>query len=228
MDLILFIILGAVLFARIGMDKSASKSASRLSSHRIEWHKERIEDWRKLVSDRALEEDLANFIRDPQNYDEVWNEVYGAYLQMPSYKSLAGILLYPSAVEQYCGKGKYTKKQCESIAAANCQNALDIMLAKRGKVRYVNTCDGWHVKDLVSGEGVRSRRVWDEAFEFWVYIRDELRKHGVPARLIFKTGGFQEHQQMAYDADDINEFHYQNGMLTWIQLTYFDEGLKYV
>lgn len=228
MELILFIILGMVLFARIGIDKSESKSATRLSGRRIEWHKARIDEWRKLASDKALEEDLTYFIGDPKNYDKVWSEVCNAYLQMPSCKTFTRILLHLSMVEQCYGKGNCSKKQCENIAASNRMDALDIMMARRGKVRYINTCDGWQVKDLAPGDGAHSKQVWDEAFDLWVYIRDELRRHGVPARLIFKTGGFQEHQQMAYETDDVNEFRYQHGTLIWLPLTYFDDDLKYV
>lgn len=227
MEPILFVLFGGVLFTRIGVEKSETKEANQISNKRIDWHKERIEKWRELVADKAQEEDLADFIRDPENYNEVWAEVRDAYLQMPSCKSFTRILLYPVMVKQFAST-TYTKKQRENIAASNRQNALDIMLAKRGKVRYVNTCDGWIAKHLVAGHGKSSKRVWDEAFDMWVYIRDELRRHEVPARLIFCTGETLASKQTAYDVDDVEHFRYKSGTLIWLPLTYFDDNLRYV
>lgn len=138
-----------------------------------------------------------------------------------------GFFCTPTMVKQLHGT-TYTKKQQEMIAVSNRQDALDIMLARRGKVRYVNTCDGWHIKDLMPGHGESSKRAWDEAFDLWVYIRDELRRNGVPAKLIFQTGEIEEFKRTAYDADDVEKFRYMSGSLTWLPLTNFDHNLNYV
>lgn len=227
MELILFLLFGGVLFARIGSNKNDTKKANRASEHSLEWHKERLEKWREAVTDRALEENLADFIGNPENYAEVWAEVQAAYQEMPSRKSFTRVSLYSYMVKQPAGT-TYTKKQRENIAASNRQDVLDIMLARRGRVRYINTCDGWHVKDLAPGYGDSSKRSWDEAFDMWVYIRDELRRHGVSAQLVFLTGETQEFKRTAYDADDVDQFRYKNGTLFWLPLTHFDDNLKYV
>lgn len=227
MELILFLLFGGVLFTRVGVDKSETKKAHQAANQRMDWHRARIEEWRELVADKALEEDLADFIANPANYEDVWVEVQDAFLQMPSRKSFARILLFPFMVNQLYNT-TYTKKQQEKIAASNQQDALDIMLARRGKVRYINTCDGWHIKDLMPGNGESSKRAWDEAFDLWVYIRDELRRNGVPAQLIFQTGEIEEFKRTAYDADDVEKFRYMNGTLTWLPLTNFDHNLSYV
>ena len=220
MELILFLLLGGVLFTRVGVDKSETKKANQAACQRLDWHRARLEGWRELVADKALEEDLADLINDPANYEDVWAEVHDAYLRMPSCKLFTRILLYSTMVKQLRG-ATYTKKQQETIAASNRQDALDIM-------RYINTCDGWHIKDLMPGHGESSKRAWDEAFDLWVYIRDELRRNGVPAKLIFQTGEIEEFKRTAYDADDVEKFRYMSGSLTWLPLTNFDHNLNYV
>lgn len=201
MELILFLLLGGVLFTRVGVDKSKTKKANQAACQRLDWHRARLEGWRELVADKALEEDLADLINDPANYEDVWAEVHDAYLRMPS---------------------------CKLFTRIHRQDALDIMLARRGKVRYINTCDGWHIKDLMPGHGESSKRAWDEAFDLWVYIRDELRRNGVPAKLIFQTGEIEEFKRTAYDVDDVEKFRYMSGSLTWLPLTNFDHNLNYV
>lgn len=227
MALILFLVLGSILFVRVGVDKGETKKANQESARRIGWHEERLMRWRELVSDIALEEDLSDFIRNPANYEKVWEEVHDAYQQMPSCRLFTRILLHPTMVKAVYGT-HYTKKQQESMADSNRQEALDILLARRGKVRFVGTMPDWHIKHLMPGHGETSRREWDEAFDLYVYIRDELRRHGVPARLVFQTPETQEFMRTTYDADDVGRFRYQAGTLTWLPLTYFDENLSHV
>lgn len=196
---------------------------------RRNYHLQRLFRWIEQVCDRKLEEDLEFFVSDPQNYDMVWKAVHNAYLQMPTYQSYTTILLYEPMVLQHYGRNTYTKKQRESIAEHERSRALDIMLANHGKVRHCYTSSGAKVDTLNMGDGEHSRKVWDEIFEHWVYIRDELRRNGVDARLIFKMGLCgEEHRQIAYDADDVEKFHYQAGELTWLPLTYYDDNLQYM
>ena len=227
MELILFLLLGGVLFTQVGVDKSKTKKANQAADQRLSWHKARLEAWRELVADKVMEEDLTDLINNPANYDDVWAEIRDAYLQMSSRKSFTRVLLYSFMVKQFCGT-TCTKKQQEKIAASNRQDVLDIMLARRGKVRYVNTCDGWCVKDLMPGNGESSKRAWDEAFDLWAYIRDELRRNGVPARLIFQTSEIEEFKRTVYDIDDVEKFRYMSGTLTWLPLTNLDYNLSYV
>lgn len=226
MELILFIILGGFLLIVGGSDRAAHKAATLSSNRRIEWHTKRAMEWKELVSDRALEEDLSYFIADPQNYDAVWDEVHDAYLHMPSCKSFTIILLYQHMVEKFYGKGKYTKKERENIAASHRKDALDIMMAHRGKVPYGYTYEGMGVVSVAPGEGQHSRQVWDETFDKWAYIMGELKGRGVQARLIFKTGGHSEYEQTAYDIEDVEKFRYKAGTFAWLPQTYFDDNLN--
>lgn len=204
-----------------GFDKS---SRSRIVNHDL-----RLQEWKSKVYDRATEEDLKCLIADPRNYEKVWEEVHEAYIQMPEHRSYTTILLHDSMVLQHYGKGTYTKKQRETIAKHGRDRALSIMLAKRGKVCSAGVLDRSTVDLLHNGDGQMSKKVWDETFEFWTYIRDELRRNGVDAQLIFKTGLFgSEDKQVAYDVDDVEKFRYKAGQLTWLPLTYYDENAQYI
>ncbi len=226
MELILFIFLGVVLFVCIGSDKRDVREASQNTEKRILWFEERQKSWRELVSDRALEEDLRYFIADPKNYDAVWEEVRSAYSQMPSYGVCTQISLFPSMVKGVYNGRSYTQKQRENIASSNRRMALDIMLARRGKVRDANTWGSRSFASFAPGEGRRSKLVWDMTFDFWLYIRDELVRNGVDAKLIFKRPAPQNNQELVYYVDHVDEFHYQSGELTWLPLTYLEENLK--
>lgn len=126
------------------------------------------------------------------------------------------------------GGANIPKKDRESIAAARREDALDIMLARRGKVRNCNTLGGT-ITLLDRGEGQHTKARWDETFEFWVYIRDELRRHGVDARLVSITGLFGDARYAAaYDVDNVKEFRYLAGRLAWLPQTEYDNDLKYI
>ena len=214
--------------AKILGEKAELKAYDRSFKSRMEWHNAHQTLWQQQVCDRALEEDLEYFIADPANYDKVWEEVHSAYLQMPSCENFTKILLYEPMIAKLYGKSKYTKKQRENIAAARREDALDIMLAKRGKVRFINTFAGGLTYDTLAGNGEHSKRLWDQDYDMWLYLRNELRLHGVDARAIFKAGTGGEYKQVAYDLDDVDKFRYMSGRFTWLPLTFFDDNLNYV
>lgn len=214
---------------KILAESTKAKQYNSAFEARYAYHEQRRQRWEMQVTDRALEEDLEYLIADPRNYDDVWEEIHAAYLQMPMHKSYTTILLHEPMVLRYYGKNAYTKKERENIASYNRRDALDIMLAKRGKVRHDNTLPMTTLETFGRSDGEHSRKVWDETFEHWVYIRDELRRNGVDARLIFKTGVcWEEYRQIAYDVDNVEPFRYKAGQLTWLPLTFYDENLQYM
>lgn len=214
---------------KILAENAEAKRYDNVYKARFAYHEQRQQQWKMQVADRALEEDLERLIADPHNYADVWEEVHAAYLQMPTHKSYTTILLYEPMVLRHYGRNAYTKKERENIASYNRRNALDIMLANRGKVRHCNTLPGTILETLERGNGEHSMRVWDEILEHWVYIRDALRRNGVDARLIFKMGVCgEEHQRIAYDVDNVEQFRYKAGQLTWLPLTFYDENLQYM
>lgn len=194
---------GGIYYAsRISADKAIAKRSQQSFEARWAYHENRRALWEAEVYDPALEEDLSYFIADRQNREEVWKEVCEAYLHMP----LHGRDMI------WCGSDA----------------ALDIMLAKRGKVCKQGAIFENNVLcSLPRGEGQCSKEEWDRNFEFWLYIRDELRRNSVNARLIFKPGLFGE-DNIAYDADNVKIFHYLAGRLTWLPLTCYNDNLTYM
>lgn len=190
---------------------------------RSDWHSERIEKWRELVEDKAMERELIYFISDPANYGKVWEEVHDAYLQMPSHKLLSMIPIHHTMVKE-----TRSKKKIENIVTYCRKEALDIMLARRGKVRSVNTLPEWQIEYFEPALEKDSRQVWDMRLDIWVYIKDELQRHGVPARLIFKNPFIQDFEQTPYDVNDVEKFHYNGGELVWLHTTYYDDNLNYI
>ena len=214
---------------KILAESAEVKRFDKSSAEMLAYHNHRLQLWKSQVSARSMEEDLKLFIEDPINYEKVWEEVHDAYLHMPTCESYTTILLHEPMVLRYYGKGAYTKRQRENIAEHERGWALNIMLAKRGKVSHTGVLDRSAVDLLHMGDGKQSKKVWDETIEFWTYIRDELRRNGVNARLIFKTGLVgEEHYRTAYDVDDVEKFRYKAGQLTWLPLTYYDEKLRYM
>lgn len=51
--------------ANVGADKSETKTAVREASQCLNWNKDRLEEWRELVADKALVEDLTDLIHNP-------------------------------------------------------------------------------------------------------------------------------------------------------------------
>lgn len=224
MVLMLFLLVCCVLFARVVVDRSAVRKSDQKIRKDVSWFKARQQSWHECVSDRVLEENLQSFISNSQNYDEVWREVHSAFLHMQMYRGKTSIAIFSTMVDDE--HGPLTPKQREEKIRSNRKMALDIMLARRGKVRDVNTWGNGFVAALSLGDGQHTKALWDETFELWLYIRDELRRNGVSARLIFQTAESQPHRRTAYDADDVEEFRYKHGTLTWLPLTYFNEDLK--
>lgn len=199
-------------------DKGAINESKRSIQRRLSWQEERRKAWQELVQDRALEEDLAYY---PGTYDEILEEVRSALMQMPSFCECKKIELYEPA------RDRYIPEQREDVANISRDMIADIRMAQRGKVCHWNTWGSGDIAVLISGQGRHTRMMWDRTFDFCVYIRDELRRHGVDARLIFLEGWESNYKRTAYDVDDVDKFHYKCGTLAWIQLTNFDENLKY-
>ena len=68
---------------KISSEKAALKAYDKSSKARLVWHDERLATWKNQVIDKALQEDLTDFIADPRKYDKVWEEVQSVYQQLP-------------------------------------------------------------------------------------------------------------------------------------------------
>lgn len=234
MALVIVIVVGLIwLFIRMA-GQGAQNAVIRSGKTRGEIWRTRLDAWREQVVDKALEEDMTYYVCDFKNNEAVWGVVQGAYRQMPPHKqyesyfdwSTDGVLDKSKA-----GRAAYTKRVC--------LDSLDIILAQHGKLRYA-VADGT-IAALNSGEGQRTRLEWDRTLEFWIYIRDELRRHGVNARLLFTytghydirvTSGVNRGQTIQgsrdeyCDVDDVDKFRYRRGSLVWLPQTWVDDDLN--
>lgn len=219
-------------------EKATSDMYERNRKAIRDYYLKRLFHWIEQVCDRALEEELARSIAEAQNNnwsgelgEEIWAEIRDAYLHMPTRKEFAERTPHLSAINSTIFLPK-TKKQWDAHIKANaveCERYLNILLARRGKVRNASLDSKYILDTLCCGNDQFSKNTWNKIFEYWVYIRDELRRNGVNARLIFKMGMVgEEHTQIAYDVDDVEKFRYHAGQLTWLPLTYYDENLQYM
>lgn len=210
--------------ARLISENASEKRYFKSQEEKFAFKTEREDRWRAIASDRALEEDLSHFIITPENYDKVWGEVRKAYQQMPVWKHRTGIPLFQASVPNYYGTG-HSRKQREQIAMKERDQALDIMLARRGKVRYCYTGGDYPMAYLQPCAGEHSKREWEKRFEFWSYINDELHRHGIPSRLIFAENRISDRVKTAYDVDNPDLFRYKQGYLQWLHTSWFDDNL---
>ena len=184
------------------------KREATVSKQRSDRQLERLNAWKAQVVDCALEENLRDYIRDYR--EAAWLEVQDACKAMRFQKN------YGSADEwAYDGVLNKTKNGRKLYHRHRFEEPLDIMLAKRGKVRS----DRYFLPlaHLYQGEGQRTKLEWDRTTEFWMYIRDELRRNGVEAQLIFDHGYIPGTMNHKYSSiEDINTIRYQSGDLIWI------------
>lgn len=198
-DLFFLIAGGAYTFGKLLDEGSAKKVCDHHS-----------DAWRALVIDRALEEDLRDFITKHENREAVWSEIQDAYQKMNFQKD------YASANEwAYDGVLNKTKAGRAAYHRHRFEQPLDIMLAKRGKLRdYLSSLP---IAYLSCGEGERTRANWDRTVEFWIYIRNELRNNGVDAELAFEPDKPLDVVDCRYFyVDRIDMFKYQSGKLRWV------------
>lgn len=173
----------------------------------------RRDAWKAQVVDRALEEDLRDYVSKHENRELVWAEIQEVYRTMNFQK------VYASANEWALdGATNKTKAGKMWYRHHRFDEPLDILLAKHGKLRYEKS---WmSVAHLYPGEGQRTRAEWDRTVEFWTYIRDELRKHGIDAKLLLKSGFKPNSMEYKYyDIEDVDTFRYQPGDLVWLHDT---------
>lgn len=198
-------------------EASVTRSNQKKFNRRRELFLSRRIAWEKQVVDRALQEDLWYYVVDHK--EEAWLAVQDAYKGMRFQKS------YSSMKEwEYDGVLDKTKAGKELYRRHRFEEPRNIMLAKHGKLPALLATNP--VAYLKQGEGQRTRLEWDRTVEFWTYIRDELRRQGVDARLLFRHQySLQYPNPHYYDVDDIDKFRYQSGCLEWLPDTWVDSNL---
>lgn len=207
MAFIIAVIGGVILLFKYMSDSAANTTYRTNFNRSMSMTKTRFQEWKDQVEDRALEEDLHDYIFSPEHREEVSNTIKEAYQNIPSLKDFEF---------NDCFLAPGLREQC-----------LDIMLAKNGKVRSSFIWMDSIVCSLAPGYGKRTRKEWDEKFEFWVYIMNELKKSVTDARLLFITFDENKSTHIAYDVCDVDEFRYRSGTLSWIHSSYYNDNLEY-
>lgn len=171
---------------------------------RLQWQKDREKRWLETVLDNEQDESITLYVADSKNKDEIDKIVFRAFAEMPSRRA----------------QTQYTANE-----------AIHILMAKKGKLReprrYILGTQPIH---LLSASHEQSKLEWDSMVEFWVYIQNELQRHGVSARLIFSTHTHDKNGMLlpiAYGMEDLPKFHYSSGELVWLPLTFFDNNLTW-
>lgn len=174
---------------KIHKEKSETKRAQSDFETTMAIRNARRSEFERKVIDRELEADLEDFVYNTSNYDKVWSEVSKAFDEMPwKPDDEKFICICPEAVDAVFGKGTYTKKQKEQIAANYRKEALRIMMANRGKLMWNDARFGIHT----IGDGAPTTRIaeqWNkETANFILWINQKLKDHGVNEMVLLEFG----------------------------------------
>ena len=155
-------------------------------AHAVRDRENRLRAWTDRVADREMEQELYDFIYDPHNYDAVWNEVSAAFAEIPGKEDQPFILLTPESVAAACGKGQYTKKQREQIASAGREEALRIMMARRGKLLYWDAYSGIHSSGWAAPTKTQARKINLNTANLVLWMNRQLKEHGIRRGRIYR------------------------------------------
>ena len=75
MELVIAVILGVILLIKFGSDKNAV----RITRKAYDKKQQVISEWKSVVTDRSLEQRLKSFIHNPDNKEQVSEEVAPVY-----------------------------------------------------------------------------------------------------------------------------------------------------
>ena len=147
-------------------------------------YEQRKGEWLKRVTDKTLENLLERQIYNMEDYEQIWKEVKEAYDEMPWKKEKDKyICLCADDVKTKFGRGTYSQEEREKIAASHRQEALRIMMAKRGKLRFFDALHGIEY----GGCGVLNQatlKEWDkECADLVLWVDSKLKEHGVNEEL---------------------------------------------
>lgn len=179
-------------------EKSEIEAAQNDFESTMATRQARKNEFERRVIDAELEADLEDFIYNTSNYDEVWAEVSKAFDEMPwKPEDEKFICICPEAVEVLFGKGTYTKKQREQIAASSRKEALRIMMANRGKLMQSDARFG--IQTIGDGAPTtRQAEQWNrETANFLLWINNKLKEHGVDEMVLLQSGyGYDDWYQV--------------------------------
>ena len=159
MSFILAIILAVVVFGKIALDNSEKKASDREFAQAMEKFSDENRNWIDKVVDKQLEEQLEQDIYIGANREQFLEEVKQAYSDM----------------------GKDTS----NIFMPRKTELLRILLARRGKLRYVDAENG--IENFVSilkPTPTEGKRNYESQLKFAVWMNGQLKAHGINEELV--------------------------------------------
>lgn len=148
------------------------------------------QEWRDSVTDKMLEEELEEYILNPERRGELRDEIRSANIEMPCYSGGDNIPLLASEVETDFSRFSDDRKR--RIAADNRKQVLRVLMALRGKLL---------VDDVENGVEFQQRDTDDYSMlpsdfkkqaevnaNFMLWIQRQLESQGVKSSLCVKSG----------------------------------------
>lgn len=170
-------------------EKAEFEEAQSDYERRAKAHYRREEVWLAKVIDKNLENQLEDFIYHRENYDAVWQEVSEAFAEMPWNKDRTRMYFSPDDVARDFGVRKFTKKERENIAANHRQEALRIMMARRGKLCYYDAYWGIENTGYLAPTTLMMNQLNENTSRFILWINTQLKKHGIDEKVYIEVAG---------------------------------------
>ena len=134
-------------------------------------------EWWNTVGDMALEMNAKDRVCSPSCFDDVRMEMREAYKEMPGRDPSTFPLLSDKDVVAFYGKGALNKQQRDYIVRWYQQEAVQIIMAKRGKIpRYPGEIPAGGADRVAM---TRARVLW---------INKKLQEHGIYEDVWFEYG----------------------------------------
>lgn len=192
-DLFVALFGGSYYFGKVMSGKKEQKQSKKQEAN---W-----EAWVSSVTDQELEKKLTSFIKDPQNWNNVFEEVKEVYLELPSCKNISDIEIREDMLR--------FNEPPDFLA-------LRILMARKGKITRLDVngiCLPWGPMDA----HLQSFRIRFE--ELMIWMDRELREHGVTIPLMFDANNVPgrecwEHVFIPVDEVPISPYRFY-GRYTW-------------
>lgn len=148
------------------------------------------QEWRDSVTDKKLEEELEEYILNPERREELMDEIRSANIEIPCYSEGDNIPLLASEVETDFSRFSADRKR--KIAADNRKQILRVLMALRGKLLVDDVENGveFQQRDTDDYSMLPSdfaKQAEDNA-NFMLWIQRQLESQGVKSSLCVKSG----------------------------------------
>ena len=159
MSFILAIILAIVVFGKIALDNSEKKASDREFAQAMKSFSDANKSWIDKVVDEQLEEQLEQDIFIGEKREQFLEEVRQAYSEM--------------------------SKDTSNIFMPRKTELLLILLARRGKLRYIDAENG--IENFVSilkPTPIEGKKNYESQLKFAIWMNEQLKAHGISEELV--------------------------------------------